>query len=110
VVRASTGSIFHIPVVIGVELAEALAQLRTAGVTVFATDAAGERIDDLASQGALAQPLAWIFGNEAHGLATEEASLADKSVAVPLYGHAESLSLQTAAALCLYQTAFAQGR
>jgi len=27
-----------------------------------------------------------------------------------LYGHAESLSLQTAAALCLYQTAFAQGR
>jgi len=62
----------------------------------------------LAASGALTSPLAWVFGNEAHGLSEEELELADKRVAVPLYGQAESLSLQTAAALCLYQTAFAQ--
>lgn len=110
VVRATTGSLFHIPVVTGVDLAEALAHLHQAGLTVYATEAGGEGLDVLASSGALTSPLAWVLGNEAHGLSDEELELADKRVAVPLYGQAESLSLQTAAALCLYQTAFAQTR
>jgi TrmH family RNA methyltransferase len=110
VVRATTGSLFHIPVVTGVDLAESLAHLHHAGLTVYATEARGTGLDLLASSGALATPLAWVFGNEAHGLSEEELELAHQRVAVPLYGQAESLSLQTAAALCLYQTAFAQTR
>jgi TrmH family RNA methyltransferase len=32
--------------------------------------------------------------------------LADRSIAVPLYGHAESMNLATAASVCLYESAF----
>ena len=56
----------------------------------------------------LPEPTAWLFGNEAHGLADEQLALADRAVRVPIYGHAESMNLATAASVCLYQSAFAQ--
>ena len=34
--------------------------------------------------------------------------LADRVVTVPIYGHAESMNLATAASVCLYESAFAQ--
>jgi len=108
VVRATTGSLFHIPIVTGVDLADVLSGLKAEGVRVFATEAEGESIHSLARSGGLAGPTAWVFGNEAHGLSEQDSALADGRVAVPIYGQAESLSLQTAAALCLYYTAFAQ--
>jgi TrmH family RNA methyltransferase len=108
VVRATTGSLFHIPLVIGVELARVIDLVKGAGLAVFATDARGESLVDLHASGDLSKPTAWVFGNEAQGLTQEDAQLADRCVAIPLYGLAESLSVPTAAALCLYQTAFAQ--
>jgi TrmH family RNA methyltransferase len=48
------------------------------------------------------------MGNEAWGLPLEHRQLADRAVAVPLYGHAESLNLATAAAICLYTSASSQ--
>ena len=48
------------------------------------------------------------MGNEAWGLPSEHLALADNTVAVPIYGHAESLNLATAAAICLYASASAQ--
>jgi TrmH family RNA methyltransferase len=58
----------------------------------------------------LARPTAWLFGNEARGLSAEARRLADRAVAVPIYGAAESLNLATAASVCLYASAFAQRR
>jgi len=49
-----------------------------------------------------------MFGNEAWGLPPELIALADDSVAVPIYGKAESLNLAAAAAVCLYASAAAQ--
>ncbi len=106
--RATTGSLFHVPIVTGVDLAPALSSLQSAGVTVLATDAGGDNLAEVRSQGGLDQPVAWLLGNEAHGLAAEDQQLADRIIAVPLFGQAESLSLQTAAAICMYETAFAQ--
>ena len=57
---------------------------------------------------ALENPTAWLFGNEAQGLAEEELALADHRVAVPVYGAAESLNLGTAATVCLYASARSQ--
>ncbi|MDO5501465.1 MAG: RNA methyltransferase, partial [Propionibacteriaceae bacterium] len=109
VVRASVGSIFHLPVITGVPLAEAVADLKTRGLQVLAAEGGGEdRLDRLAAAGDLARPTAWIMGNEAWGLPAEQAALADRQVAVPLWGAAESLNLATAAAVCLYTTASAQ--
>lgn len=110
VVRASTGSLFHVPIVMGVELEDAVVALKSAGVRVLATDAEGEDMVSLGHQGVLSHPTAWLFGNEAHGLADDDETLADAIVAVPIFGKAESLSLPTAAAVCLYQSAIAQNQ
>lgn len=110
-VRSTAGSLFHLDVVTGVGLAEAVAGLRSAGASVLAADGEGEHdLDDLADAaaagaGPLAGPVAWVFGTEAHGLSAEDRALADGVVRVPLHGRAESLNLATAAAVCLYAAA-----
>lgn len=107
VVRASVGSMFHLPVVSGVALADAVDAARAAGLQVWAADgASGEVLTELASE--LARPTAWVMGNEAWGLPSDHLSLADRSVGVPIYGAAESLNLATAAAVCLYASSSAQ--
>ena len=108
-VRASAGSLFHLPVVSGARLAAVIEALRGAGLRILAADGRGKRsLDEVIAAGTLAVPTAWLFGNEAWGLPGESLSLADESVAVPIYGRAESLNLATAAALCLYASARAQ--
>jgi TrmH family RNA methyltransferase len=108
-VRASAGSLFHLPVVAGARLADVVAALRGAGLRVVAADGgAASSLDDPATRTRLSAPTAWMFGNEAWGLPSELLDLADESVAVPIYGKAESLNLATAAAVCLYASAAAQ--
>ncbi len=107
-VRASAGSLFHLPLVAGVRLEPAVSALRAAGLRVLAADARGGRTLDDLTPGELAAPTAWIFGNEAWGMPEPVLALADESVAVPIYGKAESLNLATAAAVCLYASARAQ--
>ncbi|UKJ65730.1 RNA methyltransferase [Cellulosimicrobium cellulans] len=123
VVRSTAGSLFHLPVVTGVSLVDAVAALRDAGLTVLAADGAGDLdLDDLldvagpAGEGALddgqrvdlAGPTAWVFGNEAWGLPEQDRALADAVVRVPIRGLAESLNLATAATVCLYASSRAQ--
>ena len=112
VVRSSVGSLFHIPVVRSVPLADAVAELQQAGVQVLAADGAGavELGDEGADDEALAVPTAWLLGNEAWGLSADERDLADAVVRIPIYGKAESLNLATAASVCLYASARAQRR
>jgi TrmH family RNA methyltransferase len=110
-VRASAGSLFHLPVVTGLDLPGAVAALREAGLRVLAADGAGPAdLDDEADSGALAAPTCWMFGNEAWGLPEPVRELADEVVRVPIHGRAESLNLATAAAVCLYASARAQRR
>ncbi len=108
-VRASVGSIFHLPVVTGVDAEDSVSALRAGGLAILATAGAGPlSLDDAVDSALLAQPTAWLFGNEAHGLAPGLLELADEVVRVPIYGRAESLNLATAAAVCLYASARAQ--
>jgi TrmH family RNA methyltransferase len=126
VVRATAGSLFHLPVVTGIALRDAVEALRDAGLAVLAADGSGAHdLDDLldvAGRGAdpgspdaeasrtpdLTAPTAWVFGNEAWGLPDEDRELADAVVRVPIHGRAESLNLAAAAAVCLYASARAQ--
>ena len=108
-VRASVGSLFHLPVAIGVPVEEAVAGLKDAGVRILAADGAGtDDLDDELDNGTMGGPTAWVFGNEAWGLPEETRALADAVVRVPIHGKAESLNLATAAAVCLYASARAQ--
>ncbi|WP_337059703.1 TrmH family RNA methyltransferase [Kineococcus sp. G2] len=120
-VRSTAGSLFHLPVVVGVPLADAVRALRGAGCTVLAADGSGALdLDDLADAAAtgtgtgtpvdLRAPTAWLFGNEAAGLDDAGRAAADAVVRVPLHGRAESLNLATAAVVCLYASARAQRR
>jgi len=105
-VRASAGSLWHVPVVADVAPLEVLAALQARGVQVLATSGGGEDdLDDLADEGLLAAPTAWLFGTEAHGLAPEVLARADRRVRIGLRGRAESLNLSAAAAVCLFASA-----
>ncbi|MCV7279324.1 RNA methyltransferase [Mycolicibacterium flavescens] len=100
--RASAGSIFSIPVVSELDSASAVTALSAAGLQVLATTIDGEvSLDDVG----LAAPTAWLFGPEAHGLPAELARQASHRVHIPMPGHAESLNVASAAAICLYQSA-----
>jgi TrmH family RNA methyltransferase len=101
-VRASAGSLFHPPLVRGVEAEDAVKSLRKRGLYIYAADAEGAT--DLYSLD-LAEPVAFLFGNEAWGLPREVADLADTTVRVPIPGNAESLNLAAAASVCMFEAA-----
>ncbi|GAA4614967.1 RNA methyltransferase [Saccharopolyspora hordei] len=110
-VRASTGSLFHLPVARDRDVRAVLAACRAAGLRLVGAD--GHATDDLDTAdraGELDGPTAWVFGSEAHGLPDEVTAELDTTLRVPLYGRAESLNLATAAAVCLYASARAQHR
>jgi len=108
-VRASTGSIFHLPVSVDVELGDAVVGARAAGLQVFGADGGGHAtVEDLARSGELTRPTMWVMGNEAWGLPEGHPEQLDRLVALPIYGRAESLNLSTAAAVFLYASASAQ--
>lgn len=99
-VRASAGSVFHLPVVRGAATVEALDHLRASGFRLLAMAADGER--DLYAVD-LSGRVALVFGNEAHGLPDDVLRDADASVRVPHAGSAESLNLAAAATVCLFE-------
>jgi TrmH family RNA methyltransferase len=108
-VRASAGSLFHLPIVVGTPVPDAIQAVRQAGLRVLAADGGARRtLDDLHADGLLGHGTGWLFGNEAWGLPADVRTLADEAVAVPIYGRAESLNLAAAAAVCLYASARAQ--
>jgi len=106
-VRASVGSLFHLPHALAPDSGAAVATARAAGLVVLAADGDGE-VDLFDADDLLRGPVAWLFGNEAWGLPGEVAALADHRVRIPIPGRAESLNLATAAAVCLYATARAR--
>jgi TrmH family RNA methyltransferase len=108
-VRASVGSLFHLPVALARDPAAAVRAAQDAGFTVLAADGAGE-VDLYDADDLLRGPTAWLFGNEAWGLPEQLAGLADHRVRIPIHGRAESLNLATAAAVCLYASARALRR
>lgn len=101
-VRASAGSLFHLPVARGLDPHRAVEACRTAGLRPIAVDGRGEVTHteaDLTGRSAL------LFGSEAHGLDEGLLAACDARVRVPIHGGAESLNLAAAAAVVLYEAA-----
>lgn len=110
-VRATAGSLWHLPVVSDAPLVDAVARARELGLQVLATSGSGDTdLDELADGEDLVAPTAWLMGAEAAGLSEQALALADRVVRIPLHGRAESLNLSAAAAVCLYASARAQRR
>ncbi len=101
-VRASAGSLFHLPVVREASPSAAAEALHNRGFRILAAVPDAEAgMYDLDFGG----PTAILFGNEAWGLPPEVRDLADGAVRVPIKGEAESLNLAAAAALLLFEAA-----
>lgn len=99
VIRASQGSIFHIPI-IELSLETAVDQLKESGVSICASTL--ERAVPV-------QTIEWpeqvglIVGNEGSGVNQTLIEKSDLLVHIPIYGKAESLNVSIAAGVMMYQ-------
>ncbi len=98
-VRATAGSIFHIPVISAG--CEEFSDFMAANcITIYAADVRAEKslyeID-------LRLSCALVFGNEARGVSECLLQKADASLKIPIAGKAESLNAAMSAAICLYE-------
>lgn len=98
-VRATMGSIFHLPVV-EVAADEIIAALEQREVRVLIADQAGA-IDYTDAD--YRRPVAMVLGNEGQGPDARWREVATATVRIPLYGRAESLNVAVAAGLLLYE-------
>jgi RNA methyltransferase, TrmH family len=101
-VRASAGSVFHIPVVVAGDAPDVLDTLGRHGLRRLAAVARGgspyTEVDLIA-------PLALVLGNEATGLPAPLEDRLDARMTIPMEGGAESLNVSTAAAVLCFETA-----
>lgn len=98
-VRATMGSLFHLPVVTaGTD--DAVAMLRQRGVRILVAHQAGAIDYEDADYRA---PVAVVLGSEGEGPDRAWWGAAEATVRIPLYGRAESLNVAVAAGLLLYE-------
>jgi TrmH family RNA methyltransferase len=100
VVRATAGSIFHLPIAVDVEIADVAAILGERGATIYATVADGGA--DYAV-GEWAPASALVLGNEANGISDEVLGYCTGSLSIPISGDAESLNVAMAASVLLFE-------
>jgi TrmH family RNA methyltransferase len=101
-VRASAGSLFHLPVVVAPGASETLQTLGAAGVRRLATVMRGG--DDY-GEADLSGRVAFVLGNEANGLSFELDGLLDAALTIPIEGDAESLNVAMAATVLCFEFA-----
>jgi RNA methyltransferase, TrmH family len=100
-VRASAGSLFHVPVMTGPGAAEVFAELRRRGFVVVGSVVRGG--SDYASFD-WRRPTALVFGNESSGLDTTLVDILDERVSIPMRGKSESLNVASAAAVLCFES------
>ena len=99
-VRATAGSLFHVPVVVGGSTASAVAELSARGFTTVATvvrDGADYATFDWT------RPVALVLGNEAGGLPDDLVATLDAGVTIPMAGRSESLNVSVSAAVLCFE-------
>jgi len=98
-IRATAGSIFNVPIIYtGTD--KFIEWLQSNGIMLIAT--ALDSGKSIFGAG-LKNPIAFVFGNEAHGVSNEIKKKADLILKIPIYGKAESLNVSASAAVCLYE-------
>ena len=100
VVRASMGSLFHLPVIQDVFPEEALTWCYRHGYEPAATALKNAQNMYKAD---LSKKMAFIFGNEANGVAEELQAAAETRLFSPMAGQAESMNVAMAAGIVLFE-------
>jgi RNA methyltransferase, TrmH family len=98
-VRASAGSVFRVPL-LAVGAIDAFRHLREAGIKILATSTRAAQPADLVD---LAEPVAFVIGNEGAGVPSELAAKSHETITIPCPGKVESLNAAVAASVLLYE-------
>jgi RNA methyltransferase, TrmH family len=107
--RASAGSALRLPVLRGMAIPVLLAQLRIAGVKIYAAASVHETdakpAAGITAEADLGEPAAIFVGNEGSGVPAEVLRAADATISIPTGGAVESLNAGVAASIVLYEAA-----
>ncbi len=105
-VRASAGTLFHLPVFANQEISSLFKKLRAGGVRIVAAD---RRSSSSLVRADLRGPVAILVGREAAGLPAEVARQADLRLSIPIHPDIDSVNAATAASIFLYEAARQRG-
>ena len=100
VLRATMGSIFHIPVIQSADLSETIQRMKENHVKIYAADLNGNQSsfsEEFSDKNAI------ITGNESNGIRREVLDTADVLLKIPMPGSAESLNASVAGSLLMYE-------
>lgn len=97
VIRASSGSLFHISFYETVNFYDTLNDLKKSGFKIYCTDLEGKNIYDLK----LSDKSIIVFSSEAHGPSDDLLKISDLKITIPRFGKAESLNVASASAVVL---------
>ncbi len=98
-VKASSGASEHMRVARETNLRRAIAQMKEAGLWVYAAEAGGTPYSELDLTG----PVGLVFGSEGRGVRRLVREACDGEVSVPMLGSVGSLNISVASAVLLYE-------
>jgi TrmH family RNA methyltransferase len=99
-IRATMGSIFHLPIIDNINIENTLNSIKKEKISVFAASLRGGRyLNDVK----FPDKSAIVIGNEASGLRNETENLANTLVKIYMTGDAESLNAAIAASIIIYE-------
>jgi TrmH family RNA methyltransferase len=103
VVRATAGSLFHLPIATGASVEDIATAAHAASRSLAVATGDGD-VDLFAAvdSGSVGDSTVWLVGSEAHGVSEQARTCADLTVSIPMTGSAESLNAAVAAAIVLY--------
>ena len=100
VIRSTLGSIFHLPVVEGLDLKEVLPEIKVSGFKIFSSEVhQGKNYTKISYP----EKICLLIGSEASGVRKEVSNLADEKIKIPIFGKAESLNASVACGILLYE-------
>jgi len=106
VLRATTGSVFHVTILENIDLPEQLTALKKFGFTLYAADVHG---DVSFNKIIYASRKVLVVGNETQGIDTDVLSLCDAKIKIPSTSQAESLNMSVATGILLSQMVINNG-
>ena len=99
-VRATVGSLWHIPVIADIEINQFIDEARAQDFELHALAVDGQETLNNEYVQRCQKNSIWIFGNEARGLPALPESV--KKLQIPMKGHAESLNVASAASILMH--------
>lgn len=99
-IRATMGSLFHMPVILGLDTLETIEKLKNSDIiTIGADPHSGKSCTELPYY----KKSAIIIGNESQGINNDVKRMLDINAKIPMPGRAESLNAGIAASILMYE-------